>query len=111
MIAINGKDIEITRGDCHPFTITLTGEDAPDDGEVVLFTVKRDASNTTPMIEKSLEVEEGKVTVAIMNADTKDLPFGEYQWDIRFPNLMGEGEPWTPMKPAKFAISKVIGNV
>ena len=111
MIAINGRDIEITRGDCHPFTITLTGNDVPEDGEKVLFTVKRDSTSNTPLIEKLLEVSDGKVLIRITNADTKEIPFGTYQWDIRFPNLMGDGEPWTPMYPAKFAIVKVIGDV
>ena len=46
-----------------------------------------------------------------MNADTKDLPFGEYEWDIRIPDMYGENEPFTPMEPAAFEIVKVIGNV
>ena len=40
MIRINGKKISITRGDCRPFTITLTGADAPEDGTEILFTVR-----------------------------------------------------------------------
>lgn len=111
MIKISGTMIEITRGDCRPFTITLTGEDVPEDGERVLFSVKKDSANSTPLIEKNLTVQDGKVSVQIMNADTKSLAFGDYEWDIRFPDMFGENEPYTPMKPARFRIAKVIGNV
>ena len=111
MIQITGMKIEITRGDCEPFTITLTGEDVPADGEAVLFTVKKNANYDEPVIAKELTVDGGKVTVNIRNTDTWQLPFGDYEWDIRFPNLRGEGEPYTPMTPQKFVIAKVIGNV
>lgn len=111
MITISGRHITITRGDCEPFTITLTGEDVPADGEKVLFSVKKAVSNSKAVIEKNLEVSESKIMVQIMNADTKDLPFGDYQWDIRFPNYFGENEPHTPMDPEPFTIAKVIGDV
>jgi len=111
VIEINGRAITVTRGDCLPFTITLTGSDVPPDGESVLFTVKEDATSAKPVIEKRLEVENSKVLVTITNADTKQLPFGNYEWDIRFPDMSGDGEPYTPMKPEKFTIARVIGNV
>lgn len=111
MIKIKGRKIIITRGDCRPFTITLTGEDAPEDGEDVLFTVKKTSGHQEPVIEKTVQVSEGKVEIHLMNADTKGLPFGDYEWDIRFPNMYGESEPYTPMDPEPFEIAKVIGNV
>ena len=111
MIKISGKNIAITRGDCEPFTITLTGEDVPADGEKVLFSVKKDSSSAHPVLEKELNVKDQKVVIQIMNADTKNLAFGVYEWDIRFPNYFGENEPYTPMEPAKFTIARVIGNV
>lgn len=111
MIRVNGTTVELTRGDCRPFTITLTGEDVPGDGERVLFSVKRDTANTQSLIEKELTVQGGQIEIQIMNADTKSLPFGDYEWDIRFPDMYGEKEPYTPMKPGKFRIAKVVGNV
>lgn len=111
MIKIVGRKISITRGDCRPFTITLTGEDAPDDGTEVLFTVKKSSGYAEPLIQKTVEVSGGKVTIQLTNADTKDKPFGVYEWDIRFPNLYGDNEPYTPMEPAQFEIARVIGDV
>ena len=112
MIDIKGMNITVSRGDCSPFTITLTGEDEVPDGTKVLFTVKKSSGHKEPVIEKTLTVENRIVTIRIMNADTKDLPFGDYEWDIRLPDWFGENEPWTPMeRPEKFTVARVIGNV
>lgn len=111
MICIEGKRITITRGDCQPFTITFTGEDVPEEGTVVLFTVKKSSGYSDPVIEKRIPIHDSMIEVEIHNADTKNLPFGEYEWDIRIPDLYGENEPYTPIHPQPFVIAKVIGNV
>lgn len=112
MIVIDSnRHIHVTRGDCAPFTITLTGEDVPEDGTEILFTVKKTSGHPTPVIEKTIELADGQITVLIQNEDTKELPFGDYEWDIRIPDMYGENEPYTPMKPAKFSVERVIGNV
>lgn len=77
----------------------------------MLFSVKKDSINGLPLIEKNLTVQDGKVSIQIMNADTKNLAFGDYEWDIRFPDMFSENEPYTPMSPARFRIMKVIGDV
>lgn len=111
MISIEGTRIAITRGDCQPFTITFTGEDVPEDGTEVLFTVKKSSGYPDPVIEKRIPIHDGMIEVEIRNADTKNLSFGEYEWDIRIPDLFGENEPYTPIYPQPFVIAKVIGNV
>lgn len=112
MIEIHGMDIAVSRGDCSPFTITLVGEDSVADGTEILFTVKRNSAQDKALIEKRIPVSEGKIEVTIRNADTKDLPFGDYEWDIRIPDMYGENEPYTPDGfPGKFTVAKVIGNV
>lgn len=111
MIDIKGMNITVSRGDCSPFTITFTGDDVPEDGTEVLFTVKKTSKHATPVIEKRIPILDHVVTIELTNADTKDLPFGEYEWDIRIPDLFGENEPYTPILPQPFVIAKVIGNV
>ena len=111
MIKIEGTNITITRGDCEPFTITLTGEDAPADGEKVLFSVKKTQFDENTVIKKTLEVSDSQIVIQLNNADTKKLSFGNYFWDIRFPDYYGENEPYTPMSPAVFTVAEVIGNV
>lgn len=111
VLEINGTHITITRGDCEPFTITFTGEDVPADGEKVLFSVKKNVNSPNAVLEKELELRNSQVVIHIMNADTKNLSFGDYQWDVRFPDYSGVNEPYTPMKPAEFTIATVIGDV
>lgn len=111
MIDIKGMNITVSRGDCSPFTITFTGDDVPEDGTEVLFTVKKTSNHKTPVIEKRIPILDHVVTIELTNADTKDLPFGEYEWDIRIPDLFGENEPYTPILPQPFVIAKVIGDV
>lgn len=112
MIDIQGLDITVSRGDCSPFTITLTGEYAVADGTEILFTIKRNSNQENALVEKRIPVRDGKIEVTIRNADTKDLAFGDYEWDIRFPNMYGENEPYTPDGfPGKFTIARVVGNV
>lgn len=109
-VNVNSFDIEISRGDCASFCIEFTGEDVPNDGEPVVFTVKKTENYETPLIKKELFVKDGEIYIDFYNLDTQNLPFGDYVWDIRFPDLLGTGEPFTPMKPAKFTIAKVVGN-
>lgn len=111
MIKIEGTNITITRGDCEPFTITLTGEDVPADGEKVLFSVKKTQFDENTVIKKILEVSDSQIVIQLNNADTRKLAFGNYFWDIRFPDYYGENEPYTPMSPAVFTVAEVIGNV
>lgn len=111
MISIDGQSITISRGDCQPFTITFTGDDVPKEGTEVLFTVKKNSGHLIPVIEKRIPIRDNTITVELLNADTKDLPFGDYEWDIRIPDLFGQNEPFTPIDPQPFVIAKVIGNV
>lgn len=111
MIDIKDMNITVSRGDCSPFTITFTGEDVPDDGTEVLFTVKKTSEHKTTVIEKRIPIVDHMITVELTNADTKDLPFGMYEWDIRLPDLFGKNEPYTPILPQPFVIAKVVGNV
>ena len=111
MIDINDNhEIMIQRGDYAEFYIRFT-QNSPEDGTQILFTVKKDYEQKKTDIEKVMTVEQGRVLVQIQNADTKNLPFGDYIWDIRLPNLYGEKEPYTPMAPKRFTVARVVGNV
>lgn len=110
-VNVDSFDIEISKGDCATFCIEFTGEDVPNDGEAVIFTVKKTTSHKTPLIEKTVYVNNGEIYIDFYSLDTKNLPFGDYEWDIRFPDLLGTGEPFTPMKPARFTVAKVVGDV
>lgn len=107
MMNVDGQAIEITRGDTGAFTITFTGEDAPEDGCIVKVSLKKTKTSETPIWEKRQTVANSAVSVTLVQQDT-DLAFGQYWWDARI--LFRDGTVYTPMKPASFKVLEVIGN-
>ena len=73
------KSIIIPRGDTGVFTVSITGEIQPD--AVPIFAVSNSFGHT--YIAKQCDISDGVVTVALDNADTKNISGGEYNWDIR----------------------------
>lgn len=107
MLNVDGLDIGITRGDTGQFTITFTGDDKPENGCVILVSLKKTKTSTYPLWEKRLIVNNDTITVTLTSADT-DLAFGQYWWDARI--TFRDGTIYTPMAPASFKILEVIGD-
>ena len=109
MFDVNGNTITVSRQDVGAFTVTFTGNDAPQDGTEVLVTLKEQPKKYAPTIwQKKLPVVDGKITVNI-NTEDSDLPPGEYFWDVRI--LYENDEPYTPMTPASYVVLGVVGDV
>ena len=109
---IEGTKISITRGDAGPVRFTFTGDDVPEDGTDILFTVKKNSEYDKALIEKRVPVQGGQMEIFFHNEDTRSLPFGNYEWDIRLPDYYGTKEPYTPMiAPQIFEVTRVVGNV
>ena len=107
MLNINGQKIEISKGDTGMFTITFTGDDAPEDNCTVLVSLKKTRDSEEVIWEKRLTVGNHMITVAL-TADNTNLPYGQYWWDARI--LYRDGTIYTPMTPASFKVLEVIGN-
>ena len=107
MMNVDGQKIEITKGDTGAFTITFTGEDAPEDGCIVEVTLKKTKSSDEAIWEKKLTVISSAVSVILLPMDT-NLPFGQYWWDARI--IFRDGSIYTPMLPASFKVLEVIGD-
>ncbi len=107
MMNVDGQKIEITKGDTGVFTITFTGEDAPEDGCIVEVTLKKTKSSDEAIWEKKLTVMNSTVSVTLLPMDT-NLPFGQYWWDARI--IFRDGSIYTPMLPASFKVLEVIGD-
>ena len=60
-------------------------------------------STTDALIEKTLTVADGKITVELLSEDTDKEP-GSYKWDLV------EESGYRPIIPAWFMIGKVVGN-
>ena len=102
MLVIHNKEIYIPKGEPGSFDIQYTS-DPPEDGTKVLFSVKKSTEDEEALIEKTMEVNDGKITVELSSDDTNLEP-GNYKWDL----VQEDG--YRPIIPALFSIGKVVGN-
>lgn len=102
MLVIHKHEIHIPRGEPGSFDIQYT-EEPPEDGTKVLFSVKKSAEDEEALIEKTMEVDDGKITIELDGTDT-DMEPGDYAWDLV------EESGYRPITPALFSIGKVVGN-
>lgn len=111
MFTIDGKNIELTRGDSFSFTMTFTGRTLPA-GCSAIFTVKKKVKDDEAVIEKTVDVQDNKAAVFLYPEDTSGLSTGTYFWDMRvkIPLENGSHEVRTPMEYASFQLLEVIGD-
>ena len=102
MLVISNHDIYIPQGEPGSFDIQYTSE-PPEDGTRILFSVKKYESDPDALIEKTLTVADGKITVELESGDT-DLEPGSYKWDLV------EESGYRPIIPAWFMLGQVVGN-
>ena len=102
MLVIHKHEIHIPKGEPGSFDIEYTNN-PPEDGTKILFSVKQSAEDETTLIEKTMEVDDGKITVELYSSDT-DLEPGDYIWDLV------EESGYRPISPALFSIGTVVGN-
>ena len=88
MFTIKDNIIKLTRGDSAIFEITITDSEGQpyelQSGDLVEFTVKNFAIGEQPLIQKL-----GR-TVQLRWEDTKDLPFGNYLYDVQITFANGD---------------------
>ena len=110
MFTIDGKNIELTRGDSFSFTMTFTGRTLPAE-TMARFTIKKKVKDEEAVIEKTVPVAGNVAAVHLLPEDTADLKTGTYFWDMRLmiPNGAGH-EVRTPMEYASFQLLEVIGD-
>ena len=108
MLEAKGRTILVHRGDAGSFTITFTGNDKPDDGVAVLFSIKRaKAKNAQVIMSRELTVEDSAVEVDLTREDTA-IAEGTYFWDVC---ILWTDRPWTPMDPEPLIIKEVTHDV
>lgn len=99
--------MEIIRGDTKEISVTITknGEPYVPLGEKVVFTVKKDYEEDSPILIQH-DVVNGKVIIT--HNDTVNLEYGKYVYDVRVyrPDL---SEVQTPII-GTLKIAKVVNN-
>ncbi len=104
----DGNIIRITRGDNLTVTVTLTNDDGrpyePVEGDVVLFTVKKSAKASEVLIQKEIDIH--NLVLDLVEADTENLAFGEYKYEIEV--ITALGEHYTVIKNTPFIITEEL---
>ena len=91
MYKIDGTTISLTRGDTFIATVSLTKNGTtytPVQGDTIRFAMKHNVLNVyktdyvdkNPIIEKNIPID--TMILRIDAADTANLPFGEYVYDM-----------------------------
>lgn len=84
MLEVSGNMIQLTRGDTMILSITLTDQDGveytPTETDKIYFRVKRNSTSKEVILEK--EIPYDTLLLKLQEADTKDLKFGTYYYEI-----------------------------
>jgi hypothetical protein len=113
MKVIDNK-VYLTRGDTGSLTLNIKDEKTNlpyllKDDDVLYFTVKKNINTNTKSFQKVItSFNEGVAEIFITNADTKDLPFGEYVYDCQVTSA--DGSINTVIKPKPFYITEEVTN-
>ena len=81
MVRLVQRKLIIPRGDTGSFTIPALINAAQDD--VLVFSIL-DPIKHTKVFEKTVQAENGIITIAFTHSDTVNLMPGKYVWDIKY---------------------------
>lgn len=100
--------IKLTRGDTAHLSVPiiddiLETEYEPKTGDVFRFTVKKSYKSDEIAFQK---VSTGSCRFHILPADTKDLPFGKYEYDVEL--TTEGGDVYTVIEPVTFELTKEV---
>lgn len=106
MYKIQGNKITLTRGDSFYCQLTLKSKDGtvyvPEEGDVIRFAMGRDYGD--PIITKVIPND--TMTLSLVPADTEELSFGKYVYDIEI--TFADGDVDTFINEAEFVIAPEV---
>lgn len=100
-----GTHITLTRGDTlsMSFPCRIDGEiHELEQGDTVRFALKKDYTDTTPLINKTLNDYE----LVLLPSDTAQLDFGDYVYDVEI--TLATGERYTYITKATLTLDKEV---
>lgn len=90
--SVKKNTIYLTRGDTFRATIALKDAEGeiytPTENETIRFAMKKHYEDETTLILKT--VPNDTLELVILPADTKDLAFGDYVWDMQITRENGD---------------------
>ena len=107
MFYLEGNEINITRGDTALIDFTLDNHEFVD-GDVVYFSVKRSAKDTSYIINKEITNFNGNTaTIELLSDDTR-IPKGKYWFDIQC--SLADGRVDTVVNKERFIVLEDVNN-
>lgn len=105
---VNGTDIELTRGDTFKRTLVLTDAAGnpftPSSGDEIRFALKKKVKDETVLINRVIPND--TLLLKIEPADTKNLPFGDYVYDIQITYENGDVDTFITI--SKFKLTEEV---
>lgn len=106
--SVKGTTISLTRGDTFGADIEIFRPDGtlytPNEGDQIRFAMKQKISDPEPLILKDIPIETMKLI--ILPEDTKELPFGNYIYDIQLTKANGTID--TFITKSKFILTEEV---
>jgi hypothetical protein len=111
MLNIIGTNITLTRGDSANLTVEIKDSDGTQiplvTGDTIYFTVKSSPSTTTKLLQKVITAFTGGLAnIEILPADTSQMMFGKYYYDIQYSRA--DGYVRTIVAPSNFTVAPEV---
>lgn len=106
MLKVENGNIRLTRGDSATLTVKLEQDGAEVEvgpNDQLTLTVKRSTTSADALVEKTAT---GTNTIAIDPADTEELAYGSYKYDVQL--TTEDGGVYTVVGPATFRIAEEV---
>lgn len=107
MYSINGTNIRLTRGDTLKVLLDLYQGDeqyTPQEGDVIRFAMKKSYADAEPLISRTIPND--TLLLHLEPADTKELSFGSYLYDIQI--TLANGDVDTFIKEAHLELTPEV---
>lgn len=108
---ITGTDIYITRGDTQTIEVACVDVDGVavsfSAGDTIYFTVKTSVETEDIVFQKVITTfTNGKALITITPADTKNLDFKNFAYDVQW--TKADGSVYTLIKPSMFVVGSEV---
>ena len=104
---INGTSISLTRGDSLILGVNVYANNeryVPIEGDTIRFALKQNVNSDNCLILKNIDIS--TMTLTLEPADTKNLAFGNYIYDVELTTVDGYVD--TFIGPASFIITQEV---
>lgn len=116
MFKLNGTQLKITQGDTGELEVVPTGASFGENDRVLLTITDREKQK---ILHKIAAFANGVATFTFANADTANVPEGEYLWELRFVKsatitdgeITAGNEIMTPNEAMPLRILDALGDI